>query len=166
MKKNRGMTVIELMVTLMVFSVTLLVVLGMSRGGINRTGLKSTSNEILGMINMVKAKAAKENRPIALSFTGTTYREHFYESGSWTPELKPSALSDGEVATGTTIIAYSTIAFNSRGILIDPTTFMINPSVKLTLQSDQGDGIKIKVISYGGVKVKNSWRDSAEFGGF
>lgn len=166
MKKNRGMTIIELMVTLMVFSVTLIVVVGMSRGGINRTGLKTTSNEILGMINMVKAKAAKENRATALSFTNTTYRVHYYESGIWTPDLSSSSIADGDVATGTTIISSSTIAFNSRGILIDPTTFMIKSNVKLTLQSDQGDGIKIKVISYGGVKVKNSWRHSAEYGGF
>ena len=166
MKKAKGMTIIELLVTLAVFSVTIIVVLGLSTGGINRTGLKTTSNEILGMINMAKAKAAKENRPIALSFTNTTYREHFYESGIWTPDFSATTSADGEVSAGTTIIGSSTIAFNSRGILVDPSTFIISASVKLTLESDQGDGIKIKVISYGGVKVKNSWRHSSEYGGF
>ncbi len=166
MKKKRGMTIIELLVTMAVFSVTIVVVLGMSNAGINRSGLKTTSNEILGMINMVKSKAAKENRPIALTFTDTTYMEHFYESGIWTPDLTDKTPIDGKVAGGTSLTSFSTIAFNSRGILIDPNTFMINAGVKLTLESKYGDGIKIKVISYGGVQVKNSWRDTVEYGGF
>ena len=166
MKQNSGMTVIELLVTLMIFAVTMVVILGMGSGSLGRTGLKNSANEILGMINMVKGKAAKENRPIALSFGNDSYREHFYESGVWTPGFSETTIPDGEVASTTTITSSSTVAFNSRGLLVDPATFLIKANVKITLNSDQGEGIKIKVLTYGGVQVKNSWRDSQEYGGF
>ena len=166
MGKNRGFSVIELLVTIAIIAVTMSIVLGLGSGKISRTGLKNSANEVIGMVYKSKMRAAKENRAIALSFTDKTYREHFYESGSWSPLLTSSSLADGTLATGTTFASYSTIAFNSRGILIDPSTFMIKANITLTLQSDKGEGIKIKVLSYGGVKSKNSWRDWSEYGGF
>ena len=166
MKSRKGFTVIELLVTLIIFTVTMLVVLGLGGGKISRTGLKDSANEVIGMINKTKMRAAKENRPIALSFTDRTYREHFYESGLWTPDFTSTTLPDGEVASGTTLALSEIIAFNSRGILIDPATLLIKANAKVTLQSDKGEGIKIKVLSYGGVQSRNSWRDSATYGGF
>lgn len=166
MGKNKGFSVIELLVTIIIFAVTMSVVLGLGSGKISRTGLKSSANEIIGMVYKVKMRAAKENRAIALTFTDTSYKEHFYESGIWSPLLTSTSLPDGTLATGTTFASFSTIAFNSRGILIDPATFMIKANAKLTLQSDKGEGIKVKVLSYGGIKSKNSWRDWSEYGGF
>ncbi len=166
MGKNRGFSIIELLVTIAIIAVTMSIVLGLGSGKISRTGLKNSANDVVGMIYKVRMRAAKENRAIALSFTDNGYREHFYESGIWSPLLTSSSDPDETLATGTSLASFSTIAFNSRGILIDPSTFMIKANIRLTLQSDKGEGIKIKVLSYGGVKSKNSWRDWSEYGGF
>ncbi len=166
MGKNRGFSVIELLVTIIIFAVTMSVVLGLGGGKMSRTGLKSSANDVIGMIYKIRMRAAKENRAIALTFTDNGYKEHFSESGVWSPLLTSSSDPDDTLTTGTSFSSYSTIAFNSRGILIDPNTFMIKANITLTLQSDKGEGIKIKVLSYGGVKSKNSWRNWSEYGGF
>ena len=168
MRKNRGFTIIELLVTLVIFAVTMTIVLGLGSGKISRTGLKNSANDVMGMVYKVRMRAAKENRAIALTFTDRGYKEHYYESGSWLPELDPGTphIPDDTLATGTSFSSYSTISFNSRGILIDPDTFMVKSNITITLQSDKGEGIKIKVLSYGGVKSRNSWRDWSEYGEF
>lgn len=166
MKSRNGFTVIELLVTIAVFSVMIMITVGISMDQAGRAGLKGSSNELIGEINTVRGKAAKENRAIALSFTDTTYKEHFLENGIWNPDLAVHSPVDGKVATGTSISNSTTIVFNSQGILIDPNTFQIRGSITLTLESTRLDGIKIKIYPYGGIKVKNSWRDINEYGTF
>ncbi len=166
MKRKDGMSVIELLVTLSIISVMLLMVLGMSRDQVWRAGLKGSANELIGEIYNVKSRAAKENRSIAVTFSSNSYKEHFLESGVWNPLLSDQSDPEGKTASETTIKSFANIAFNSRGILIDPVTLLIQANVTLTLESEQGEGVKIKVLSYGGVQSKNSWRDYNEYGGF
>jgi len=86
--------------------------------------------------------------------------------GCGSRNLSDSTPSDGTVATKTKIASSSTIVFNSRGILIDPTTFLITGNITITLQSDRGEGIKVKIYSYGGIKSRNTWRDTNEYASF
>lgn len=166
MKSRKGFTVIELLVTLAVFSVMLLITVGLSVDQAQRAGLKGSSNELIGEINTIRGRAAKENRAIALTFTTKNFKEHFYENGDWNPELDEKSDPDGTLAEGTVFKAYSTIAFNSRGMLIDPNTLQIQGNITLTLESTRLDGIKIKIYPYGGIKVRNSWRDSDVYSSF
>lgn len=168
MRKNRGFTIVELLVSLIIFAVTISIILGLGSGKISRTGLKNSANDVLGMVYKVRMRAAKENRNTALSFTSNSYKEHYYESGSWIPELYPDTphSPDGTLATGTNIVSYKSIGFNSRGILIDPVSLIIKANTYVILQSDKGEEIKIKVLSYGGIKSKNTWRNWSEYEGF
>jgi len=166
MKSRNGFSVIELLVALAVFSVVILITVGLSVDQAKRAGLKGSSNELIGEINTVRGRAAKENRAVALTFTSKTYKEHFYENGVWNPDLSTHTDPDGSFADGVTYKNGSTVVFNSQGILIDPTTFQIRGNITLTLESSELDGIKIKIYSYGGIRVKNSWRDSNEYGSF
>lgn len=166
MNRKKGVSVIELLVGIAVLSVLMMVILGFSQDQIGRSGLKGSSNELIGEINTVRGKAAKENRPVALTFTNNSYKEHFFENGMWNPALGDNTDPDGTTATGTSITNSTTIVFNSRGVLIDPTTFLIRGNITLTLQSEQSEGIKIKVYSYGGIKTRNSWRDTNEYSSF
>lgn len=166
MRKNKGVTVIELLVALAVFSVLLFIVLGMGMDQVGRAGLKGSANELIGEINTVRGRAAKENRPVALTFTSDSYKEHFFESGIWTPILSDNTNPDGTTARGITLTASSTIVFNSRGVLVDPTTFLVKGNILITFLSDKSEGIKVKVYSYGGIKTKNTWRDYNEYSSF
>lgn len=166
MNNKRGVTVIELLVALLVISVLMMITLGMSMDKLGRSGLKGSANELIGEINTVRGRAAKENRPVALTFTSNSYKEHYFENGLWKPQLTDTTPPDGTVASQTKIASSSTIVFNSRGVLIDPTTFLITGNITITLQSDQGEGIKVKVYSYGGVKSRNTWRDTNEYATF
>ncbi len=163
---KKGMTLIELLVTLAIFSIMLSLILGISTSQVGRAGLKGSANEIIGEINSTRGLAAKENRPIALTFTSETYKKHFYENGVWSPGFSDSFQPDGKVSLGTRIDAYSIIVFNSQGMLIDPNTFLLKGNITITLTSEQSEGIKIKVYSYGGIKSKNSWRHRNEYSSF
>ncbi len=168
MEKVKGFTVIELLVTLVVFSIFLFMVVGISMDQVGRAGLKGSANELIGAINTVRGKAAKENRFVALTFTDHSYKEHSYESGTsqWSPSLGSNDTPTGTVSDGTTISDSTTIVFNSQGILVDPTTFQIRGNIKITLNSRKNDGIKIKVYSHGGIKTKNNWRGKDEYTSF
>ncbi len=166
MKSRNGFTIIELLISLAIFSIIITMAIGLGVDPVGRAGLKGSSNELIGEINTLRGKAAKENRPVALSFTETTYKEHYFESGIWNPILTEHSPVNGQIATGTTISSSSTIVFNSQGILVDPTTFQIRGNITLTLTSEQSEGIKIRVYSYGGIKIKNTWRNSNEYASF
>ncbi|MEN8154290.1 MAG: GspH/FimT family pseudopilin [Acidobacteriota bacterium] len=166
MRRKNGFTIIELLVVIAILSIMFLMILGMSRDQVGRAGLKGSANKLIGEIYNVKSRAAKENRSVAITFSSTSYKQHFWENGVWTPDLGDQSNPEGKTASETTITNYTNLAFNSRGILIDPITLMIKTNVTLTLESDQGEGIKVKVLSYGGIQSKNSWRDSNEYGAF
>jgi len=170
MNKTKGFTIIEILVTLVIFSIFLFVVLGMTMDQVGRAGLKGSANELIGAINTVRGRAAKENRFVALTFTDSTYTEHSYEPNKgaaiWSPPLSTNSPSAGRVSERTKISNSTTIAFNSQGILVDNTTFQIRGNIVITLNSHNMDGIKIKVYSHGGIKTRNTWRDTNEYPSF
>lgn len=166
MKLRNGFTVIELLVTLAVFSIILMITIGLSVDQARRAGLKGNSNELVGEINTVRGRAAKENRAVALTFTSTTFKEHFYENGVWNPDLSNHSAPAGNLSEGISFKNTTTVAFNSQGILINPNTLQIRGNITLTLESTEFDGIKIKIYPYGGIKVRNTWRNSDEYASF
>ena len=166
MMQKKGVSIIELLVGIAILSVLMMVILGFSLDQVGRSGLKGSANELIGEINTVRGRAAKENRPVALTFTTNSYKEHFFENGIWNPLLSDNTDPDGTTATGTSISNSTTVVFNSRGILIDRSTFLIRGNITITLQSEQSEGIKIKIYSYGGIKTRNSWRDTNEYSSF
>jgi type II secretory pathway pseudopilin PulG len=174
MKDKKGVTVVELLIGIGILSIMMIMILGFSREQVGRAALKGSANELIGEINTVRGRAARENRPVALTFTSNSYKEHVFENGAWDPALTDNSIPDGTVPETTSIMGSSTIVFNSRGIIIDPNTFLIKGNIMITMNSVKyvGDsaivqeGIKIKVYSYGGIKTKNTWRDYNEYSSF
>ncbi len=174
MKDKNGVTVVELLIGIGILSIMMIMILGFSREQVGRAALKGSANELIGEINKVRGRAARENRPVAITFTSDSYKEHVFENGAWYPDINDNSKPDGTVPTAILITGHSTIVINSRGIIVDPNTFLIKGNILITMNSVKyvgnspivQEGIKIRVYSYGGIKSKNTWRDYNEYSTF
>lgn len=159
MKKNRGFSVIELLVVLAFIGIMLAITMGYSFRNKDRINLKNDANEITGEIYKSKQRAAREGRAIRMEFTSNTY-----SCSSWDGAIWQKYLEDAPTAENVTINNPVDFCVNSRGLIVKPEApnqfeLLGTQIIELRSEGDKGiDEININLYPYGGIKVEKIFK--------
>ena len=164
MKKNRGFTLIELMVVMAFIGIMLAITLGYGFRNKERINLRNDANEITGQIYKIKQRTARENKTIRMTFTSNSYSYSIWDGLAW-KLLDEIGYHGGETASNVSI-AGTPLAFciNSRGLVVKPDApnqfeLLGTQIIKLRSEGDKGlDEININLYPYGGIKVEKDFK--------
>ncbi|UCH92429.1 MAG: prepilin-type N-terminal cleavage/methylation domain-containing protein [Candidatus Aminicenantes bacterium] len=92
MKKKRGFTVVEMLVTVAILAVLIVMALQMGRSAVQKATLTAAINEFIADFNYARQLASRENRYVAFVFndTGTAYTIRVLRRVSLNPTLETS----------------------------------------------------------------------------
>ena len=119
MKKNSGITLLELMVTVAILAIAAAVAVPnmiKSRSGAN---LRGSANNLRADLNMAKMMAVRENALVVVNFSGNSY-EIFVDNGAglntgnWNWDGDERKLRERNLPPGVSIDLASTTFLNSR----------------------------------------------------
>jgi prepilin-type N-terminal cleavage/methylation domain-containing protein len=76
MKKNKGFTIVELLITIALLAVVVVIGLNMGRSAVQRAKFTAAINQFVADFSLARQLASRENRYVAIDFddNGTSYR--------------------------------------------------------------------------------------------
>ena len=167
MKKNKGLTVVELLVTILFIGIIVTFVLSISLKSTSRVKLRGAAREITAGIYRIKAEAAKENRAIRMTFYADTYEYRYWDSTQWQEFKTDPFLKDPAEKRLPKEVSISTppdFAINPRGFVVYPVgtnQFKLAGIQTIQLQSPGSKGtdtITIQLSPVGGISVKHKFK--------
>ena len=157
--RQKGFTVVELLVVLLVLGVILAMGANISMRGRNRWALRGTAREITTLFHQAKSQAARENSPVMLDFKNNEYSLYSRQNNAW---VRQRTAPFGNNVTMTKVPEDPTgFAITSSGFLINPDDMAIWGMQTLTLQTPRGaevDRIVITIFPYGGIRVQRQFK--------
>jgi type II secretion system protein H len=158
-KKQKGFSVVELLLVLLVVGLLASMAINISVRGKYRWALRGMAREITSTFYQAKQLASRENSPTMLSFTSTSYSYSRRRSGAWV-QISSEKFGDKITATKTPT--------SSAGFAISPSGFLLNPDTMgiyglqtIVLSAPHGsqfDTITINIYPYGGVRVQKDFK--------
>lgn len=168
MRKTRGFTVVELMITLLVLGVLVVMVMRIGDNVTANSRITGLINNFLADYSQAKLLASSENRYVAITFSadGRSYalakQTDITDTTAWTPVKTVTPFSDRTFFDGGGVADF---AINSTGE-VRPLPIDLNASPSgVTLnfyirkgRGTAGEGIAftrtIQILPYGGLKVE------------
>jgi prepilin-type N-terminal cleavage/methylation domain-containing protein len=173
--KNKGFTMVELLIVISVFGIVVAMVATISPSVARRSKMNRAANELIADINLAKQLASAESRYVAVDFsdTGTFYTirkqvnvisfnadDDDLDDESFWAIVKEGRPLDGDVFFKPEDI--TDFAFSSTGKTRlfdadkpDPTLITINVFIKKKSGAGGMDFVKeIKIYPYGGIRIE------------
>lgn len=171
MKKNKGFSLVELLVALLIFGIFVAVSIALGRNAIQRASIIKTVNNFLADFSYLKQSAARENRYFALEFNNlgtsyTIYKQRTIGDLDTMDEVKFVTPLDGTEFFSSTDVQH--FAVNSVGEVFayDPTgspridtSQVTGRQLLFAIRSKGGEGMqyqrRITIYPSGGINVRN-----------
>ena len=172
MKKKRGFSVVELLVTIAIMALILVLSLRVGRSSMQRASMTAAINEFVADFNYARLLATRENRYVAFDFNdnGASYTIRILRRVSLDPQLtdsyenhKIASPMDGEPCFS----GVTDFAVNSMGVIrqypVDPNSSPITVTIdfyKAKKGSDTGSQVidyqkTITIFPSGGIKIED-----------
>lgn len=135
LRRSKGFTLVELMITLIVFSVLAAIAYPSFQNSIRNNRLSTTNNEVLGLLSLARSEGIRNNTGggVCGSTDGTAC------DGSWTDGMMAWADSngDGEFGTGDTVLRFGQGNPQLQVGSPDPDVIAFDPRGRRRAASDQ-----------------------------
>ncbi len=157
--RNKGFSIIELLIVLLFFGTILAVTLSYSLKGKDRRNLSATARIITGEIYKIKQISARENQIIRMVFTTDSYSYQYFDGVQWLDYTTRDVLP-GTTAENIVILNPPDFAVNSRGMVLKPGDLQLSGTQTISLRAPRGTGfdfISIHLYPYGGIKVEKKF---------
>jgi len=158
MKNNKGFTIVELIVTLAVFSIIMTISIPSFSAWLPRSRIKTSVRHIYNDMNLAKSRAVKDNTVAVIIFNipNNTYTIFLDTSKNWALDTGETIISTGgledDVDIYLTSFPSNTYGFNNRGM---PQTPLTGPyEVYLTNPSGLFMGVRVNIV--GNITIINS----------
>lgn len=159
MKKSKGFSIIELLITIALLGILISFVLAYSLKSTERTDLRNRSREIRGQIFKLRQRAVTENRTTRFTFQNSSSYKFFQRVGNvWEPLNNHNNYPDGNIGKQIKVNGVlPDFAINSRGVVLDPATLLVANIQTIDLRAPNGDRIIISLYPYGGMKFDTTY---------
>ena len=154
MSRNKGFTLIELMIVIAIFAVLAGITAPMFLQWRDRTKVSGDATELRAVFEMAKMRAIKHNTNTIVSFPNTTSYRAFVDTnnnGAW--DAGEDIFAERVLSPGVTItvntFAGNDMAFNPRGMANGPAS-----TGTITMRSPGGERYSVVVSSFGRVRMQ------------
>jgi len=172
MKKKKGFSVVELLVTIGIMALILVLSLQMGRRSVNRASFTAAINNFVADFNYARQLATRENRYVAFDFSsdGTSYTIRILRGVGLDPQLEDSYKNDkkAEPMDGEQCFSSATdFAVDSMGVIrqypVDPNSSPITVTLdffKIASKGGTGTSEKdyektVTIFPTGGIKIED-----------
>lgn len=172
MKKERGFSLLEMLVTLVITALILVLSLQMGRSSINRASFTAAINTFVADFNYARQLATRENRYVAFDFKddGTSYAIRILKGVGLDPQLEDSYKNDKitQPMDGEACFSGATdFAVDSMGVIrqypVDPNASPITVTMYFyktaisggTGTSEKDYEKKVTIFPTGGIKIED-----------
>jgi type IV fimbrial biogenesis protein FimT len=154
MSRNKGFTLLELMIVIAIFGVLGAVITPSFLEWRDRSKVKGDATELRAAFESAKLRAIKHNTNVVVTFPNTTsYRAFIDTNDNGIRDAGEDMIFDRTLAPGVTITANTFVdndmAFNSRGMANGP-----NSTGTITMTSAGGERYSVVVSSFGRVRME------------
>jgi len=154
MSRNKGFTLIELMIVIAIFGVLAGIMTPSFLAWRDRTKVKGDATELRAAFESAKLRAIKHNTNVVVTFPNTTSYQSFVDTNdNGARDAGEDLLIDRALSPGVTIttntFAGNDMAFNSRGMANGP-----NSTGTITMTSPGGERYSVVVSSFGRVRMQ------------
>lgn len=172
-KKNRGFTILELMITLVILGLFVALSLSIARTSIERSSFTSAFNQFVSDFYFARQLAARENKYVAIVFNVNeqSYSMRILKNMIANPKKEESYIVLKEVEPMPDmeffdIAQVTNFAFSSTGVIraypVDvnaaPTSFLLTFFRKSNSEGEKDFEKTIQVFPSGGIKIEKSNR--------
>jgi len=155
MSRNKGFTLIELMIVMAIFGVLAGIMTPSFLAWRDRSRVKGDASELRAVFESAKLRAIKHNTNVVVTFPDTTSYQAFVDTNdngardAGEDIIANRTLTPGVTITEDTFIGQD-MAFNSRGMANGP-----NSTGTITMTSSGGERYSVVVSSFGRVKIEH-----------
>ncbi|MCX6583169.1 MAG: prepilin-type N-terminal cleavage/methylation domain-containing protein [Candidatus Aminicenantes bacterium] len=171
-KKNRGFTILELMITLVILGIFAALSVSIARTAVERASFTTAINQFVSDFYFSRQLAARENKYVAIVFNnnGRSYTMRILNSMIANPELEANYIELKEVEPMPEkqfFAGVTSFAFSSTGVIraypVDldaaPASFSLTFLRETSLPGEKGFEKTIQVYPSGGIKIDRSSRE-------
>jgi len=155
MSRNKGFTIIELMIVMAIFGVLAGIMTPSFLAWRDRSRVKGDASELRAVFESAKLRAIKHNTNVVVTFPDTTSYQAFVDTNdngardAGEDIIANRTLSPGVTITDNTFVGQD-MAFNSRGMANGP-----NSTGTITMTSSGGERYSVVVSSFGRVRMEH-----------
>lgn len=155
MSRNKGFTLIEMMIVIAIFAVLAVVITPYFLDYRDRSQVKGDAVGLRAAFETAKLRAIKHNTNVVVNFPDTTSFQVFIDTNNNNArDPGEDLIIDETMAPGVTItnntFAGNNMAFNSRGMANGP-----NSTGTVTMTSPGGERYNVVVSSFGRVRMEH-----------
>jgi len=155
MLRNKGFTLIELMIAIAIFAVIATVITPSFLDWRDRSKVKGDAGNLRATFEMAKLRAIKHNTNVVVVFPDTTSFQVFIDTNkNGAQDAGEDLISSRTLSPGVTITANTftgnDMAFNPRGMANGP-----NSTGTITMTSPGGENYSVVVSSFGRVRMEH-----------
>jgi type II secretion system protein H len=159
LKKQKGFTMIELLVVLLIIGVIATLTVNISMRNRHRWALRNTAREITSIFYQAKQMASRENSNVLVDFSADEYALYSWRAGAW---LKLKGAKYGEkITVDKTPADHTGFAISPSGFIINPDTMAIWGMQTIVVSAPHPAGfdtITINIFPYGGIRVQKDFK--------
>lgn len=154
MSRNKGFTLVELMIVMAIFAVIATIITPSFLTWRDRSKVKGDAVNLRATFEMAKLRAIKHNTNVVVLFPNTTSYQAFIDTNnSGARDAGETIIADRSLKAGVTItnntFIGSDMAFNPRGAANGP-----NSTGTITMTSPGGQQYSVVVSSFGRVRME------------